>query len=465
MKMARPTAAIVDLGACARNFRRLRAHVDNRHVWAVVKADAYGHGAVPVARKLAAEGCHGFAVATVQEGVELRQAGISQPILITAGIEPLAVPRSGAGGVTSGDSNDPILRSWVVSRVAGHDLSIAIWNEETARAIARAARQLDLRPIRVHLKIDTGMGRLGVLPERAPATAAMLDSATGIELEGVFSNLAAADQDPDEAGHRHTAVQISRFAAVCAALQEAGHLPPHRHLANTASLMHHPNSWEAEWCNGVMPGLSIYGASLTPKREPLGLDPALSWWTAVIAVHGVPAGWPVGYGLRHITERPSRIAILPVGYHDGWPRALSERARVLVAGRRAAVVGAVSMDLTMVDVTDLPATRVGDPVALIGSWGDSNMRAFLRGIRGDTKDAPHSVSTVPQEPGAYLHTDPVGDATDEPITAEEVASWADSIGHEILCRIGARVPRLHVDHSGIDLKGASAPADLAEPAS
>jgi alanine racemase len=418
-----------------------------------------------VARRLAAEGCYGFAVATVQEGVELRHAGISQPILVTAGIEPLVVPRSATGGVVRGGSDDAILRSWVVSRAAEHDLSIAIWNEETARAIARAVAQLELRPVSVHLKIDTGMGRLGILPERAAATAATLDTTPGIELEGVFSNLAAADQDPDEAGHRHTAVQISRFASVCAALQDAGHLPPHRHLANTAALMHHPNSWEAEWCNGVMPGLSIYGASLTPRREPLGLEPALSWWTAVIAVHGVPAGWPVGYGLRHITERPSRIAILPVGYHDGWPRALSERARVLVAGRRAAVVGTVSMDLTMVDVTDLPAIRVGDPVALIGAWGGASMEAFLRCIRGYADDASSSLPAAPPESGAPPLARGAGGPTDEPITAEEIADWADSIGHEVLCRIGARVPRFYVDHDGLELLDAATPSDPTEPAS
>jgi alanine racemase len=292
-------------------------------------------------------------------------------------------------------------------------------------------RRLGLRPVRVHLKVDTGMGRLGVLPDQASSIAGVLSSSEGLEFEGVFSNLAAADHDSDEVGHEHTAVQVSRFGRVCADLQENGHLPPHRHLANTAALMHHPDSWEAEWCNGVMPGLSLYGASLTPRREPLGLEPVLSWWTAVIAIHEVPSGWPVGYGLRHVTERPSRIAILPVGYHDGWPRALRGRARVLVAGQRAAIVGAVSMDLTMVDVTDLPSIRVGDPVALIGSWGDRSMGVFMQAIGGRASElSGHGMSTP------------------ERITAEEVAEWADSIGHEVLCRIGPRVPRLYTDPDG-----------------
>ncbi len=450
LRGARPTAVVVDLGACARNYRRLHTHSGHRHARPVVKANAYGHGAVPVARRLAAEGCFGFAVATVQEGVELRQAGISRPILVTAGIEPLEVPGTGSGDATSGNGGDDgdqqTGRSWVVAVVAEHDLSVAIWDEATAKTVARVTRQLDLQPLKVHLKVDTGMGRLGVSLEQAPASAAMLSATPGIELEGIFSNLAAADHSSDDAGHGHTALQVSRFARVCAALQAAGHLPPHRHLANTAALMHHPDSWEAEWCNGVMPGLALYGASLTPAREPLGLEPALSWWTAVITVREVPAGWPVGYGLRHITDRPSRIAVLPVGYHDGWPRALGGRAQVLVAGQRVPVVGAVSMDLTMVDVTELPATRVGDTVALIGGWGDSGMGVFLREIMGCAERPSHS--------GQDTQT----------ITAEEVAAWADSIGHDLLCKIGERVPRLYLDSTGTSLDGPSADIPIAEPA-
>ena len=462
LRGARPTAAVVDLGACARNYCLLHAHSDHRHVWAVVKADAYGHGAVPVARRLATEGCFGFAVATVREGVELREAGLSQPILVTAGIEPLGVPGTGPTDSTSGDggggggggddggggADQQTSRSWVVSLVAEHDLSVAIWDAATANAIAQATRQFDLPPVKVHLKVDTGMGRLGISVEQAPASIAMLSATPGIELEGIFSNLAAADHGSDDPGYGHTALQASRFAKVCTTLRAEGHLPPHRHLANTAALMHHPDSWEAEWCNGVMPGLALYGASLTPAREPLGLEPALSWWTAVITVRDVPAGWPVGYGLRHITDRPSRIAVLPVGYHDGWPRALGGRAEVLVAGRRAPVVGAVSMDLTMIDVTELPATRVGDAVALIGGWGDRGMGVFLREIMGCAERPSHQNAAR--------------------ITAEEVAAWADSISHELLCRIGGRVPRVYLDSTpdsaGAHLAGLPAETDVTEPA-
>jgi len=451
LRAARPTAAVIDLGACARNYRLLRAHSDHRNVWAVVKADAYGHGAVAVAARLAAEGCFGFAVATVQEGVELREAGISQPILVTAGVEPLAGPGDAPPDSTSGSGDDrPTSRSWVVALVAEHDLSVAIWDEATVSAIARATQQFNLPPVKVHLKVDTGMGRLGISSEQAPTSIAMLSATPGIELEGIFSNLAAADHDSDDAGHGHTALQVSRFAKACATLRAEGCLPPHRHLANTAALMHHPDSWEAEWCNGVMPGLALYGASLTPAREPLGLEPALSWWTAVITVRDVPAGWPVGYGLRHITDRPSRIAVLPVGYHDGWPRSLGGRAQVLVAGQRAPVVGAVSMDLTMVDVTDLPGTRIGDVVTLIGGWGDCAMGVFLREIMG--------CAERPSQSGQ--------DA--QKISAEDVAVWADSIGHEVLCRIGERVPRVYLDSSmdtaGTRHAGSSVETDLTEPA-
>jgi len=475
LRGARPTAAVVDLGACARNYRRIHSHSDLRHVWAVVKADAYGHGAVPVARRLAAEGCYGFAVATAQEGLELRRGGISQPILVTAGVGPLGLPGTAPDDVTNDDCGDGTggdgenlraSRSWVVSLVAEHDLSIAIWDKSTASTIARIVRQLGLPPVKMHLKVDTGMGRLGISLEEAPAGAAMLSATAGIELEGIFSNLAAADHSADDAGFEHTTKQVSRFANVCAILQAEGHLPPHRHLANTAALMHHPDSWEAEWCNGVMPGLALYGASLTPAREPLGLEPALSWWTAVIAVRNVPAGWPVGYGLRHVTERPSRIAVLPVGYHDGWPRALGGRAQVLVAGRRVPVVGAVSMDLTMVDVTDLPATQVGDAVALIGGWGDSGMRVFLRDIMGCAeRPSPSGSHTVPARKSAPPSHQAAGQDAVR-ISAEDVAASADSIAHELLCRIGERVPRLYLDSSPDStetrLAGPTTETDIAE---
>jgi alanine racemase len=411
-----------------------------------------------VARRLAAEGCFGFAVATVREGIELREAGISQPILVTAGIEPIGAPCTGfpdstKGGVDArGEQQQG--RSWVVALVAEHDLSVAIWDGTTVDAIARATRQFDLPPVKVHLKVDTGMGRLGVPSEQAPARIAMLNATHGIELEGIFSNLAAADHSASDAGHGHTALQVSRFAELCATLQAEGQLPPHRHLANTAALMFHPDSWEAEWCNGVMPGLALYGASLTPAREPLGLEPVLSWWTAVITVRDVPAGWPVGYGLKHITDRPSRIAVLPVGYHDGWPRALGGRAQVLVAGQRAPVVGAVSMDLTMVDVTELPATRVGDVVSLIGGWGDRGMGVFSREVLG--------CAETPSPSDSAIHENA------QRITAEEVAVWADSIGHELLSRIGERVPRVYLDSTvnsaGILAAAPSTETDVAEPA-
>ncbi|MFQ5743755.1 MAG: alanine racemase [Acidobacteriota bacterium] len=415
-RIGRSTVAEVDLAACARNFRRLRDHVGGRDVWAVVKAGAYGHGAVRVARRLALEGVAGFAVATVGEGVELRRASIRQPLLVMAGIEPVTL-----GAMTA---------------VVEHRLAVAVWDAVTAERIGAVALKSNRPPVRVHLKVDTGMGRLGVVLERAQQVAAAVGGADGIRLDGLFSNLAAADQQAGEGGHAHTTAQVRRFAGLCETLRESGNLPRHRHLANSAALLHHPGSWKASWCTGVRPGLALYGASLTRGRDPLVLEPVLSLRTAVAAVRDLPGGYPVGYGLRHVTSGPSRIAALPVGYHDGWPRALSDSAQVLVGDRRVPVVGAISMDLTLVDVTAIPQVSVGDAAVLIGPWS-----------RCPPSSGP--VAGVAAASG--------GAAMERmAISVEEVAAWAHSIPHELLCRIGVRVPRRYLDGnaSGIIDRGA-----------
>lgn len=378
-----PTVAVVDLSACARNFDRIRQRVGNRTVWAVVKANAYGHGVLPVSLRLAAAGANAFGVATVDEGVELRQGGIDGSILVLSGIEP--------GGPDIADA------------VAEHDLSVAVWEPEVARDLGAAGRRRE-GDVGLHLKVDTGMGRLGCMAGAAVTVARKLARIDGVVLEGLFSNLAAADLAADGPGGDHTREQIRRFAKVCRRLEAAGLLPPHRHLANSAALAGHPASWDASWCTGVRPGLALYGAGRTPGGGGLEVEPVLSWRTRIAAIRELPEGWPVGYGMGWRPTRPSRVAVLPVGYHDGWPRALGGRGEVLIDGRRVPIVGAVNMDLTLVDVTDLPAAT-GASVWLIGG---------------------------PEE----------GDAR---ILVEEVAGRAGTIAHEILSRIGPRVPRIHRD--------------------
>ncbi|MCH7824009.1 MAG: alanine racemase [Acidobacteria bacterium] len=392
----RPTWVEIDLDALARNYARVRELVAPRRVWCVVKADAYGHGAVPVSRRLAAEGADAFAVATVDEGIELREAEIGGDILVMAGVEPL--PEGGAGGAPE-----------IACEAVGNDLDVAVWSRAAAEMLGDATRRAGGAPCRVHLKVDTGMGRLGVLVAEAPGAAVELTSQIaaidGIDLVGVFSNLAAADAGPDDPCSEHNLVQVERFVGFCRALDERGVLPARRHLSNSAAILQHDAAWDADWCTGVRPGISLLGVRSFRGSVTFELESVMSWHSAVAAVRDLPEGWPIGYGGHRRAERDCTIAVVPVGYHDGFPRALSDHAEVLVGGRRAQVVGAISMDLTLVDITGIPGVSGGTPVVLLGSRDD---------------------------PGV------------EPIGAEEMAQRAGSIAHEVLCRIGSRVPRRFV---------------------
>jgi alanine racemase len=344
--------------------------------------------------------------------------------------------------------------------VADHRLSVAVWGPHAAVELGAAARRVATGPIDLHLKADTGMGRLGVRVDdscdAAVELAGRVAATEGVRLAGLFSNLATADAPPGAPGAAFTGEQVGRFARLCAALDARGLLPEHRHLANSAAIQQHAVSWAADWCNGVRPGLALYGASLVtdgvevddhsgdagsrvgaderpgraatrmnapasgrrqgdhgegkaglraPQHWPR-LEPVMSWHSAVAAVREVPAGWPLGYGAGRRAERASTIGVVPVGYHDGLPRALGDRAEVLVAGRRAKVVGAISMDLTLVDISAIPDARVGAPVVIFGRSAA-----------------------------------PGGDS----IAVAEVAGWAGSIAHEVLCRVSKRVPRRFVE--------------------
>jgi len=391
--LLRPTWVEIDLGALGRNYGAVCDLVAPRRVWCVVKADAYGHGAVAVSRRLQELGAESFAVATVDEGVQLRDAGIGGRILVMAGIEPVETSDGAAEGA-----------------VVAHDLEVAVWRAAAAEALGAAAIAVGADPVAVHLKVDTGMGRLGVLvdesTDEALRVAADIAATDGVRLEGLFSNLGAADAAAGEPGYEHTAVQCERFARLCAALEEHDLLPPERHLSNSAAVLQHAEAWEPAWCNGVRPGLSLCGVPSFADEVTIPLEPVMSWHSVVAAVRQVPQGWPLGYGAARRAAQDSTIAVVPVGYHDGFPRAISDCAEVLIGGRRAQVVGAISMDLTLVDITGDPAAREGAPVVLLGA-------------------SP--------EPGVA------------PLRAHDLAGWGDSIAHEVLCRVGARVPRRFVD--------------------
>ena len=252
------------------------------------------------------------------------------------------------------------------------------------------------------------MGRLGV-PVGDTVTAAVdlaaaIVALSEVRLEGIFSNLAAADAPTGEPGHQHTRLQIERFARVCSELEERGLLPPERHLCNSAAVLRHLDAWTSSGCNGVRPGLSLYGVLPFAGRGDAALAPVMSWHSVVASVRRVPDGWPLGYGARCRAEGERTIAVVPVGYHDGFPRALSDACEVLVGGRRAQVVGAISMDLTLVDITGFHRVVEGDPVVLLGASGEA-----------------------------------------EAIDARELAERAGSIAHEVLCRVGRRVPRRYAE--------------------
>jgi alanine racemase len=372
LQRGRPTVAEINVGALRHNLREVRALVGaGVSILAVVKANGYGHGAVVSARAFVAEGAGRLGVATLDEGAELRAAGLRVPILLL-------------GGVSPGQADD----------VLEHDLTPAVWDADLGRVLAARATARH-RTIRVHLKIDTGMSRLGVPSEDAARVGAELAALAGLEVEGVFTHFACAE---DVTG-APVAEQMHRFAAALDALGRVGVRPVLRHLANSAAVLTLP----AAHAVMVRPGIMLYGVPPDPalgQRAPL--DPAMRFRSAVLQCKPVPSGTAVSYGQTFRTTRPSVLATLPVGYADGYPRALSNRASVLVGGQRAPVVGRVCMDLTVVDVTDIGGVSPGDEVVLWGRQG-----------RGE-------------------------------VTCSEVAGWADTIPYELMTRVGTRVPRVFV---------------------
>lgn len=369
----RPTVAEVSLGALRENCRLARSLVARGvDVLAVVKADGYGHGAVAAARAFVDGGATGLGVSMVAEGVELRRAGIAAPVVVL-------------GGVFPGEE----------SAVVAHDLAVAVWTLDGARALAAAARAAG-RTASVHLKVDTGMTRLGCEPGDTRALGEALAAELHLRLDGVFSHFASADA-VDTAAAR---AQRARFAGAVEALAAAGIRPRHVHLANSAAVLSEP----AAHFTMVRPGLMLYGHAPAPHLAArAALRPAMRLRTAVAQMRRVPAGTPVGYGGTWVAARESTVATLPLGYADGYHRAASNRAAMLVRGRRVPVAGRVCMDHVMLDVTDVPGVATGDAVTVFGPPGD----------------------------GA--------------VTADDVAGWCDTIAYEVLTSIGKRVPRVHVE--------------------
>ncbi len=358
---------MISLESIARNYRLLEGRVPQGvALIPVLKADAYGHGAAAVARHLEGQGARRFALADAQEGMELRRAGVRGEILLLNFCEVADLP---------------ICR--------GYGLTPALYDMAQAREFAEAAGRGGTR-LSVHLKLDTGLGRLGFLPEQLPDLVSLLRSAPGLAVAGVFSHLASAEKRSPAA----TASQIRLFRQLVAALAEAGVPTGLVHLANSAGVLAHPESA----FDAVRPGIALYGVPPWDSEDAEGLEPAMTLTTRVLSVKEVSAGTPLGYGGSFVTRRPSTIAVLPIGYHDGLRRSFSSRVSVLLREVEAPIVGAVSMDLTLVDATECGAVP-GDPVVCLGSVGPRR------------------------------------------VTAWDLARAAGTIPYEILCGIGSRVAR------------------------
>ena len=369
----RPAWGEVDLDAVRANVRTLARRAAPAQLLAVVKADAYGHGAVPVARAALEAGASWLGVALVEEGAALRRAGIDQPILVLS--EP---PPEAAGAVVAGR------------------LTPVVYTEVGIEALAKAVAEAPPdQPLPVHLKVDTGMHRVGCRPEDAIALADALGARPELVLEGICTHFAVADEP-----HRpETLTQLREFNALLDALDARGTRPPIVHAANSAALLAFPESR----FDLVRVGIALYGVAPAPRlAESIPLEPVLSLRARVTYVKTLPVGTGLSYGLRYTLERTSRVATVPVGYADGVPRNLGIRGGdVLIGGRRHPIAGAVTMDQLMVDVGDAPV-EVGDEVVLLGAQGEDQIKA---------------------------------------------AEWAERLGtiaYEIVTGIGPRVPRRYV---------------------
>jgi alanine racemase len=332
----RPTRCIIDHSALRWNLRQIKKHVGPRvKILAMVKADAYGHGAVTVARTLTDAGAHAFGVATVDEGVALRRAGIDRPILVVGGT----------------------YRQEIV-RYRRYKLTPVLHETATLRALENQLRRLRTT-LNIQIEVDTGMGRIGFAAGEMDSWLKPLTKIKALNIEGVFSHFA----DAESAHEKYSAHQLQTFHRVLERLRAAGIVPVARHMAKSAALMTEPASHLAM----VRPGLMLYGMYPAPAmRKQISLRPVLSWKTRIIQLKRCPAGTCIGYGRTFVTKRKSVIATLPVGYADGYRRLFSNRAAVLIRARRAPVVGRVSMDLTTVDVTDIRNVEQGDEVVLLG---------------------------------------------------------------------------------------------------
>ena len=369
----RPTRAEVNLANLRHNLHVVKRAAQNARVWGVLKADAYGHGAPAVARTLERAGIDGICVALLEEAIELREAGIRTPILVMGGYYGQA---------------------W--GELIAHRLTPVVYEPSQIEGIAREVRYQGVPSIGVHLKVDTGMGRLGCVPHELPEVLDALQRFPEVRLEGLMTHLACADAESLEGVDQ----QLALFEELTANVRAAGFTPQVRHAANSAAML---RTTSAHF-DVVRPGIALFGV---PPRPDLaaGLRPVMRVRTEIVALRDLKPGDSIGYGWTWRATRPSRIATIPIGYADGLHRELSNVGHVLVRGKRAPIVGTISMDLTMIDVTDHPGVSLRDEAVILGA----------------------------QE----------GKLGKDVITADEIARLSRAISWEVLTHVSRRVPRFY----------------------
>jgi alanine racemase len=365
LRESRPTYALIDLDRFERNVDVIsRSLPPGARLVAVLKADGYGHGAVELAKRLMADRVAMIAVALLEEALELRRAGVDLPLFVLGPLSKKQVEIALDNGIT-----------------------IGVVGPEELAFVCEVARDRDLG---VHLKLDSGMGRMGVLESELPRVIEMIRATPRLRIDGIYTHFANADDAADS----FTELQIANYDRMLAVLREAGIAAPLHHFANSAATLRglvRPGDF-------ARVGIALYGPE-TITIATGTIEPVLRWRTEIMRLKELPAGHAIGYGTTFHTTRSSRIATLPVGYADGYDRLLSNNAEVIVRGQRAPVVGRVSMDLVTIDVTDIPTTSIGDEVVLLGDG----------------------------------------------ITTEELAKRSQTISYEVFCRISARVPRLYTE--------------------
>ena len=373
---SRPTFAEIDLAALRENYRTVRKSVPSRAgILAVVKADAYGHGFLEICKELEKQKVDAFGVAFLAEAIQLRKSGIDRPILLLGGVYP-------------GQER----------KCVGYNISTAVFSLDQLKALDVAAGKL-YRKALVHLKIDTGMGRLGISCDDLPALLDAMKMLPNIYLEGVLSHFASADE-LDESGQHYTRIQAERFEWAVGKVRASGYAPRYIHIANSAGSMLR----DYTFCNLVRPGIALYGALPSGDFQgKLDLKPVMRLRSKIAMIKWVESGTSISYARRFSAAGRSLIASVPAGYADGYPRALTNKGEALVRGERARVAGTVCMDWIMLDVTDIPGVEAGDEVTLLGY-------------------------------------DSLGNC----VRAEEIAEKSGTIPYEIFCGISKRVPRVYL---------------------